>query len=182
MSRFSAVVFVALLVTPPVVGADAGVVKGTFAVGGKTYTPDHIYAISAPNVFDKTKDDVRVIFSIGPQKEGLILHLGEGASNSVTVDIGPGTKAEPEIRFLYANGNLPVDIGEARPMMAPFSWSGLPGVTFVKKDFRPGASGRISGKLTIPQDPRNTSDPIVSKSALTADLEFDVPVIGRVEK
>ncbi len=180
MSRFLAFVFAVLLVTPPAVGADAGVVKGTFSVGGKTYTPDHVYALSAPNPFDKTKDDVRVIFSIGPQKEGLILHLGEGAGNSVTVDIGPGTKAEPEINFRYANGNLPVEIGEAKPMMAPYSWGGLPGASFAKKDFQPRANGRISGKLTIPPDP--TMNPIMANTTLTADLEFDVPVIGRVEK
>lgn len=180
MGRHLACAFAAVIFACPAVGGEPGVVKGSYTLNGKSYTPDRVYAISVPSLKDPKKEDVRVVFSVGPQDESKLLSEGKGAGLSLTVTIGPGwPNVDPSIGFRYAHGSdaTPKDLAErGAPPHSTSSFSGLPDVTYESRSFSSTVGDRVSGKLRIPLPSKR------EEIELGADLEFDVPVLGKRPK
>ncbi len=172
---FAAVVFVC-----PAIGGEPGIVKGSYTLNGKSYTPDRVYAISVPSLKDPKREDVRVVFSVGPQDESKLLSEGKGTGLSLTVTLGPGwPNVDPSIGFRYAHGSAPTPkdlTGLGAATYSTSSFSGLPDVTYESRSYSSTVGDRVSGKLLIPLPSKR------EEVELGADLEFDVPVLGKRPK
>lgn len=180
MRRLRAFALFAVFAACSAVAGEPGVVKGTYVLNGKTYTPDHVYAITVPSLKEETKRDVRVVFSVGPQDESRLLSEGQGEKLSLTVTLGPGwAKTDPAVGFRYAHGSGPTSADLVELGVPPYStssFSGLPDATFESKAFGTAKGERTSGKLHIPLPSKR------QEVELGADLEFDVPVLGHRPK
>jgi hypothetical protein len=173
MASYRTILLASLLLAPSLLAGDAGTVKGSFTVAGKTFTPDHVYAVRVPGSYDTKMKDVVVIFTLNPREKDLLLAFGHGGpgGTDLTVTLGQGPALGPAVTVINFMCHLK---GASMKEDEYYSGSGIDSSVFQKKTFDSGKKGRVAGKIRFAAEKLDSG----GKKVLTSDIDFDVPILG----
>lgn len=174
MAIRQAILLASLLLASPLVAGDVGTVKGSFTVAGKSYTPDHVYAVLIPGIFNSDTKYVALFFTLKPRDVEAFLddsHDLEGTALQVEIGADPHGKDSLMVGSYYFKVLGP----EGDSCTAGECYmSGDRDAVYEKKKFELRKNGRVAGRVTIGATFRTTSG---KKSTVGADIEFDAPIL-----
>jgi hypothetical protein len=174
MASHRAILLASLLLASPLVAGYVGTVKGSFTVAGKTFTPDNVYAVLIPGIFNSDTKYVALYFTLKPRDveaflddsrplEGTALQVEIGADSFVKDSLIVGTYT---FRVLGPEGDCCTATECYR--------SGDVDAVYEKKKFELRKNGRVAGRVTIDAAFRTTSG---KRCPVGADIEFDAPIL-----